>query len=1114
MRNSIQTNGMVIICCLLLSWGGPAALHARDSISALPVASSAIIIASRAAVPDRTQPVPSSPGNGPVAGSPLRSDGGKGEMVSGKEMIKEGQVSGEATIVDKDSRISDFDARLALAQSLAYSNRLDESLREYSLLLAANPGDTAVRRGRAEILVRLQRWEEALEDFQKVLAGMDKVSGDLFIEVGDVYLYAGNLPEAARMYRQALLMETASRKAQKKLGLVLSWLGQDDEAMVYLANLYALTPEDEEVGIELARIYVRKGKAIQARDVLHGLLKRYPRKPEIMIALADTEAALGHAAACRGIYQELLKVSGDKKDLLLRYAGQMLLWGDFYGAENIYKQFLKDSPTDTGLWLNLAGIYAASQRYEEGEGIYRRLLRQDQGMTKALAGLAELKLLEKDFAEALVQADRLLAVKADDHRGRLLKGDALAGLKRYQEAVAVYETADGDNPSRQVEGLLRAGKLYLNQGKDEKAQADFARAGKISPQSPAVRFYLAGRKQLQEEAFINELIKKSQDNPEILYAWGGLYAAGGLPDQALILYQAALAADPASFPARTALAEILGAKMQYQASLAQYQVLLTDFPESAKLLIGRARVLSWAKRYQESIDLYREIGKLNPADPVPVREMARVDFWDKRFNEAMQAYDALLTPPVDSRMQAALSALPPGIDNGLLSQSVQELKKKADGGSLYEGYEELTKAAANAAPKGDGSEKNREWEAVAGLLVDNLPRYRIQKGAELEKRAKALAWNKRFTRSLGAYESLLSFSPGNEEAWFDYAQAQCTLGLCDQEGKTYQELLRIDPFHGLAREALEMQEIRSHPALQASHWYWKEEGWGDLARITRNKTDLNLDVPFLCRYNLRLTGHHWEEKPDYTGTSYGADGFSLAANGVINPYLQGDVRWTHKVYRDASFQTRETGQAQLSFNLQDAARIGVGYERTDELYNYFGIRQGTQADQGWISAMSNLTRKLEVNGQLRYLRYNDDNDAKRATVSGAYAITDHPRLFKVILSGEYRDTGKVNQYIYNNSGQLTDIIHPYWAPQNYYGTALTLEWRHDLSKNFYCGSELHFYDLRVTVGADTIGNPSVEAAGEWHYEFWKHWLAGVTGMIHQSSQWKAQSLWGTLKYRF
>ena len=1111
---ALRMKGMIVICCLLLSWGATASLHARESGSARPVAPSPIVIVSRAAVPDRAQPVPSTPGKGPVAGSPQRFDNGKWGMVSSKALIREGQNSGEATIVDKDSRISDFDARLALAQSLAYSNHLDESLREYSLLLAANPGAGAVRRERAEILVRLRRWAEALNDYQVILTGMEKISGDLFIEVGNVYLYAGNLPEAARMYRQALLVETASLKAQKKLGLVLSWLGQDDEAMVYLANLQARTPEYEEVGIELARVYVRKGKAPQARDVLQDLLKRYPRKPEIMVALADTEAALGHAAACRGIYQDLLKINGPRKDFLLRYAGQMPLWGDFYGAEKIYREALQDSPADPGLWINLAGIYAASQRYEEGEGIYRRLLRQDQGMTKALAGLAELKLLERDFTEALIQADRLLAVKADDPRGKLLKGDALTGLKRDQEAVAVYESADGDDPSRQAEGLLRAGKLYLNQGDAKRAQTSFERAGMILPQSPAFRFYLAGRKQVQEAVFVGDLIKKSKDHPDILYKWGGLYAAGGLPDQALILYQAALAADPAYFPARTAMAEILGAKMQYQESLDQYQALLGDFPESSKLLIGRARVLSWAKRYQESIDLYRKIGKLNPADPVPVREMARVAFWDKRFAAAMQAYDALLIPSVDSRMQAALAALSLGSDNGLLSRSVQELKKKADGGSLYGGYEELAKAAANAVQKRDGSESNRGWEAVEGLLVDNLPRYRIQKGTELEKRAKDLSWNKRFTRSLGAYESLLDFSPGNEEAWFDYAQTQCTLGLCDQEGKTYRELLHIDPFHGLAREALERQQIRSHPALQASHWYWKEEGWGDLARITRNKTDLNLDVPFLCRYNLRLTGHHWEEKPDYTGTSYGADGFSLAANGVINPYIQGDLRWTHKVYRDAPFQTRDTGQAQLSFNLRDAARIGVGYERTDELYNYFGIRQGTQADQGWISAMSNLTRKLEVNGQLRYLRYNDDNDAKRAMISGAYAITDHPRLFKVILSGEYRDTGKVNQYIYNNSGQLTDIIHPYWAPQNYYGTALTLEWRHDLSKNFYCGSELHFYDLRVTVGADTIGNPSVEAAGEWHYEFWKHWLVGVTGMIHQSTQWKAQSLWGTLKYQF
>jgi hypothetical protein len=339
------------------------------------------------------------------------------------------------------------------------------------------------------------------------------------------------------------------------------------------------------------------------------------------------------------------------------------------------------------------------------------------------------------------------------------------------------------------------------------------------------------------------------------------------------------------------------------------------------------------------------------------------------------------------------------------------------------------------------------------------------------------------------------------------------MGLCNREGDVYRRLLDIDPLHSLAGRAMERLEIRRSPSLKLGQTYWSEQGREGLTAIDRYRTDMGVDVPVDCRFHLRLTGHHWVEHPSYTGDSYGANGFTLGAGGVLNPYIKGEAAWTKKMYRDSQFQNTDTGYARIWVNLRDYATVGLGYERTDELYNYFGIQQGIQANTWWLSLNSHITRKLELLGQARYLSYSDNNDGQHYMAGAGYAITDHPRIFKVALTGEYRNTRKMDVYHYVD-GRLVDITHPYWTPKDYYGGAVTFEWYHDLSKLLFCGSQLHFYDLAVAVGTDTEHNPSIELRGEWHYEFLDHWTFSIKGLIHRSKLWDAEGVWADLRYQF
>jgi len=898
-------------------------------------------------------------------------------------------------------------------------------------------------------------------------------------------------------------------QARLALARILSYDDRTlDASLTQYRALLSQTPENPLIRLEMAGVLVRKGNAEEARSLVRGLRGVTLKDPETLIALADLEASFGHAAQCRDLYLDAIRVSDRPEIVRLKLADRMNMWGDFHKAEAIYRDHLNAHPEDRDTALQLAALLRSSGRYAEAEGIYNLLLARTPDSKEVLMGLARLKRLEKNDSAAAKWVERFLKLRPDDPEGLLLKADILCLQKEYEAALGMYAKVS-KMPCCRARGLVGMGKAYLEQGKDDTARACFAKAAEADPQDVEARFYAAGAETVTSEGFVNALVKDKRISSMSLDKWAKLYAEHGDYRPAIECYEASLERDPDYFPAQIGLAETLAIDRRYDRAAEQFKNLAEKFPDNRKILIGWARSLGWGKRYDESIELYDKIHEMSPADPVPQMEKARTAGWGKKMNLASAAYEGLLAPPVDRELARTLRPVAEASGNPGLLRALDRLQERVDGGSVYQGFEDFRTILESLKP----SLSSDTSERIDDVMRRLYPSFAIQKTAYLEGEAKRLTWNRRPTQAMDTYEELLTFAPGNEEAIFDYAQIECALGLCDREEKTYRRLLDMQKLHSLAMRAMERLDIRRNPSVKLGQIYWSERGREGLTEIDRYRTDLGADVPVDCRFHLRLTGHHWVEHPSYTHDSYGADGFTLGVGGVLNPYIKGEAAWTKKIYRDDAFQNTDTGYAHIWFNLRDYVTVGLGYDRTDELYNYFGIRQGIQADSWWISFDSSITRRLEVLGQAKYMSYNDDNDGPQYMLGAGYSLTDHPRIFKIALTGEYRNTRKQDVYHYVD-GQLVDITHPYWTPKDYYAGAITFEWRHDLSELLFCGSQLHFYDLALTAGTDTEHNPSIELRGEWHYEFLDHWTFSIKGLIHRSKLWDAEGVWADIRYRF
>jgi tetratricopeptide (TPR) repeat protein len=874
----------------------------------------------------------------------------------------------------------------------------------------------------------------------------------------------------------------------------------------------SLVPEESRIPdfdarAALAEIYSYRDSTWDAavRELTRLLtVKPQPAAIESLAKLADLATVLGHARTARGLNETILAHPDVTPEQRIMVADRMLTWGDFYGAERIYRAYLKEYPDSRTVFLSLAHLLASAERYEESEEMYRRLLLKKPADPVLLMGLAGTKGLEKDFSSALALLDGTHSPRADVER---VKADILLRARRFKEARDVYLLLDRSTPSEQ-ETLTGIARSYCEEGAPEQARPYAEKALTLSPESVAARFFRDWDR-ISDERYLPE-IRRTFTSPRQLAHLGTLYAEYGSPGKAVECYEAALEKDPDYFPARIALAQTLAVQRHYDRSIDLYRQLKSDFPGTSKIRIGLARVLGWSKRYEEALSLYGEIERENPADPVPKKERARTAVWAKQMNRARDYYDVLLAQPVDRALAVDLDRLAEQTGGDGIRGMAETVRRKVTEGSQFQGYE----AVENAVQKGIFTEPAQR-AALEKILTGHLAAYRIQKEIALEKEAKLLSWNKRFMGALDEYNELIAFKPGNEEALFDRGQVECSLGLCGDSRTSYRQLLNIDPLHSLAGEALRRTLIGTDPAVRLSQDFWEEKGRGELSQIRRYKTSLGVSLPVFDNYTLDLSGNAWVEAPIGRGPTYTAYGHTLSFQGTVNRYLSGAAGWTEKRYTGNGPGVRETGYARISYAINDYVRVDAGYDRSDEIYNDFGIQQGgIQSDSYWAGFFFKPERRISLSGKAGYLRYTDRNEGEFAVLSAGYDFSDHPRVFRTTLNGEYRNTRNRDLYVYSGQGELLTIIHPYWTPQHYYAGSVTFEWNHDLSRLFFCGGERHYYVLKTTFGTDSEDNPAARIEVEWHYEFLDHWMLSLKGLLHRSREWDAIGSWFEMKYRF
>lgn len=441
----------------------------------------------------------------------------------------------------------DVQGLLLKAEAMRQTGDLDASTGYFSKVLAVDPRQLAARLGRVDNLLNTGKYEPARADLDFVER---QAGGNPLVS----YLWA-------KYYARTGDMQSASDRLQQAERLIPNHL-----PTVYLRAVIAYSQNNLE----------------QAHHNLQRVLEVAPRDVGARRLMAATLVRQGEAEQAIPLLQSLVKDGVTDSNVYTLMARAQMETKDYAGATESFDAAIKTAK-DPGQLMTQRALSKLAQGEEDAalEDL-QNIVKSDEESLQARVLLVMLSLRDRDYEKALSQAENLSVQFPDNPLAENLKGAALIGLNRLDDAHAAFETALKKDPD------YMPAAIYL-------ARLE-ARTGKLDS---AVERY-------------NALLAKDADNVNALVDLSNIKLSQGDSATAIDYLERAMTARPDVTGPGLRLVNLYISMNEPGKALSEANVLLQNHRDDPQVLemVGRAQLA--AGETANSVQTFRRLTNLMP----------------------------------------------------------------------------------------------------------------------------------------------------------------------------------------------------------------------------------------------------------------------------------------------------------------------------------------------------------------------------------------------------------------------------------------------------------------------------------------------------------------------
>ncbi|PYX68179.1 MAG: hypothetical protein DMG78_25890 [Acidobacteria bacterium] len=323
------------------------------------------------------------------------------------------------------------------------------------------------------------RYADAEKAFEK-LRQLEPTMAEVHANLGLIYFQERKFEQAVPTLRQALKLKPALTKTDNLLAMSLSELGRYQEAVPGLDKCLHHSTDTEikrMCGLELQRAYTGLKKDDKAVEVAMQLNRLFPDDPEILyqtgkiygnfafltmeklaqvaptsvwkhLAAAEAHESQGSYDQAIPEYHEVLKLEPQRPGIHYRIGRSLLgrYWQrhsseDLTAAEKEFEQELQIDSANANSAYELGELRRKANRFDEAQQYFERALQHYPDFPEAQLGLAAVLQAKKLNDQALIHAQRAVAIDPENEVGwyRLAQiQKALGNSAEQEKALAEY----------------------------------------------------------------------------------------------------------------------------------------------------------------------------------------------------------------------------------------------------------------------------------------------------------------------------------------------------------------------------------------------------------------------------------------------------------------------------------------------------------------------------------------------------------------------------------------------------------------------------------------------------------------------------------------------------